>query len=297
MNWGDRKMGAYRLLIIDDDPFTLRSIADGLRDKRYEVIGEVNGENAIKIIDNETFDLVIMDMALDVLNGIELLRRIKKRDEGVKVIIFTECNEVYTAIDALRLGADDYMLKPCDPDEIYLRVSNCIRKLDMEQQIKATYMNMERLIAERTAELEAKSIDLEELNTTLNLLLRQREEGKKNQEEHILANINDLVMPYLEKIKSRTSDHLQKAYVDAVRHNLYKIVSPFIDNLSSKFIGLTPAEIQIASLIRQGATTKRIAQWMNLAPSTISTHRNNLRMKLGIKNQNINLRTHLLSYD
>jgi DNA-binding CsgD family transcriptional regulator len=70
-------------------------------------------------------------------------------------------------------------------------------------------------------------------------------------------------------------------------------VSPFARSLSSKFLRLSPAELEVSSLVRQGKNTKEIAEIMNLAESTIDFHRDNIRKKLGIKNKKINLKTYL----
>ena len=77
--------------------------------------------------------------------------------------------------------------------------------------------------------------------------------------------------------------------------NLQDIISPCARSLSSRYLNLTPAEMQIANLIKQGKTTKEIANLLNLAGRTISFHRENIREKLGLKNQRANLRSHLLS--
>jgi DNA-binding CsgD family transcriptional regulator len=89
----------------------------------------------------------------------------------------------------------------------------------------------------------------------------------------------------------------EKAFVNIVESNLKDIMSPFARSLSSKYLGLTPSEIQVANLIKQGKTTKDIAELMNLSPRTIEFHRDNIRNKLDIKNKKVNLRTHLLSLD
>jgi DNA-binding CsgD family transcriptional regulator len=70
-------------------------------------------------------------------------------------------------------------------------------------------------------------------------------------------------------------------------------VSPFARSLSSKFLRLSPAELEVSNLVRQGKNTKEIAEIMNLAESTIDFHRDNIRQKLGIKNKKINLKTYL----
>jgi DNA-binding NarL/FixJ family response regulator len=72
-------------------------------------------------------------------------------------------------------------------------------------------------------------------------------------------------------------------------------VSPLARSLSSKFLRLSQTELEVASLVQQGQTTKQIAETMNLAESTIDFHRNNIRSKLGVKNKKIGLRTYLSS--
>ena len=88
----------------------------------------------------------------------------------------------------------------------------------------------------------------------------------------------------------------QRAYIGIIESNLNDIVSPFVHGLSSKLIKLSPTELQVSNLIKQGNTTKEIAEIMNLATSTIDFHRNNIRKKFGIKNKKTNLRTYLSSF-
>ena len=148
----------------------------------------------------------------------------------------------------------------------------------------------------RRAELETKTISLEEANTALKVLLKQRENDKTELEEKVLLNVRELVLPYLEKIKKKKMDQKQRAYVNILESNLDDIVSPFVHGLSSKLIKLSPTELQVTNLVKQGKTTKEIAGIMNLATSTIDFHRNNIRKKFGIRNKKTNLRTYLASF-
>ncbi len=153
----------------------------------------------------------------------------------------------------------------------------------------------ELALQEREAELKVRSRDLEEVNAALTVLLKKRDSDKAELGEKVLLNINELILPYLEKLKLRDLNDKERAYFDIIESNLKSISSPFMHNLSSNLIKLSPTEIQVIELIKRGRTSKEIAKMMNLATSTIDTHRNNIRKKLGLKNKNINLYSYLSS--
>ncbi|MBW1900844.1 MAG: PAS domain S-box protein [Deltaproteobacteria bacterium] len=153
----------------------------------------------------------------------------------------------------------------------------------------------EEELSERKKELEIKTLDLEEMNTALKVLLKKRDEDKTVLEEKVLFSVKDLIFPYLEKLKMSNMDHRQKTYLNIIESNLNDIVSPFMSLSSYKLHKLTPTEIHVANLVKQGRSTKEIAEIMNLAISTVNSHRDSIRRKLGIKNRKINLRTHLIS--
>ncbi len=136
---------------------------------------------------------------------------------------------------------------------------------------------------------------LEEVNTALRVLLKKREEDKTEVEEKVLGNVKDLVLPYVEKLKNTSLDSNQKVYIGILESNLLDIISPFAHRLSSKYLGLTPTQIQVANLVKGGKATKEIAQLMHLSPRTVECHRENIRKRLGLKNTKANLRTYLSS--
>ena len=150
-------------------------------------------------------------------------------------------------------------------------------------------------LKDRESELETKSQELEEVNAALKVLLKRREEDKEALQDNILVNVKELILPYIEKLRN---DHLspqQATLVSIIESNLKEIVSPFLTKLSSKFLNLTPTELQVASLVKDGNTSKEIAELMNLSPNTILFHRYNLRRKLGLKQTKTNLRSYLRS--
>jgi PAS domain S-box-containing protein len=153
----------------------------------------------------------------------------------------------------------------------------------------------ERVLMQREKELQEKTQNLEELNTALKVLLEKRQEDKIQGEEKIMMNIRELVKPYLAKVKNEGLNRSQKTYIDIIESNLNEIVSSFTVRLSSGNLTLTPTEIQVANLIKQGKRSKEIAELMHSSPKAVAFHRGNIRKKLGLQNKKTNLRSYLLS--
>jgi PAS domain S-box-containing protein len=164
-----------------------------------------------------------------------------------------------------------------------------------EEALKEAHDELERRVRERTAELQARSRDLEEVNAALKVLLKRREEDKTELQEDILANVRDLVLPYLEKLKHSSPNSYQMTLIKILESHLSDIVSPFATKLSSKYLNLTPTEIKVAGLIKDGRSTKEIAELLHLSENTIRTHRFHVRSKLKLKNKKVNLRSYLRS--
>jgi len=153
----------------------------------------------------------------------------------------------------------------------------------------------EEALQETQRELDEKSRSLEEANVALRVLLRQKEEDREEVEERILSNINDLVMPYVEKLKIAPLDARNRSCLEVLETNLKDIRTSFNGRLTSGTYNLTSKELDVANLIREGKTTKEIADLLYLSKNTIDFHRNNIRRKLGITNEKTNLRAYLSS--
>lgn len=151
------------------------------------------------------------------------------------------------------------------------------------------------LAEKREAELEKKQKDLEETNIALKVLLKQREQDKEDLEENLVFSIKELIVPYLHKLKRAGSVEKKEEYLEIIELSLDDIISPFTHRLSSKYLKLTSCEIQVANLIKQGKTTKEIAEILNASPRSVDFHRGNLRKKFNLQNKKTNLRTYLLS--
>jgi len=145
-------------------------------------------------------------------------------------------------------------------------------------------------------ELEKKVNTLHETNTALQVILNHQNKEKKNFEYEIVAKLKTLVFPYLKKMSIGLTDEVQKNYAKIIEKNLNEITSSFSDQFTNLYTDLTPAELRIASLVTDNKTTSEIATLLNISEATVSFHRKNIRIKLGIFGKKINLRSYLQSY-
>ena len=150
-------------------------------------------------------------------------------------------------------------------------------------------------VKNRTENLLKANKELEAVNTAISILLQKREKDRRQLEESVMCNVKDLIFPYIARLKTSTLNSQQRTWVNQIENRLDELVSPFAKNLSSSLYHLTPSEIRVASLIKDGKTSKEIAGFLNISDSGVVFHRNNIRKKLKLVNKSINLRSFLQS--
>jgi PAS domain S-box-containing protein len=151
----------------------------------------------------------------------------------------------------------------------------------------------ESALKEKERALQEQAENLKEVNTALKVLLDHRQDEKVKLEENILGNVKKLVFPYSNRLKRGQLSEEQKTLLSIVESNLAQITSQFTTRLSSATIGLTPKELEIAALVRDGMSCKEIATIMNVSENAVRFHRFNIRHKLGLNKKSINLRSYL----
>jgi DNA-binding NarL/FixJ family response regulator len=303
-------MGKKRIMIVEDESITAMRIKKSLEDIGYSVTStEFTGEEAVKKAAEDRPDLVLMDIVLDGrMDGIEAAGKIHS-SLNIPVVYLTahSDNKMLKRLQATEPFG--YIIKPFDDRELRIVVEIAFYKFGMEQKLRESNERLEVKVKERTAELESTigllketeknlrihAAELQESNTALKVLLKQRDRDRKEFENNILSNIKHLIMPYMEKLKKnrKMSDELD--YLRIIDSNLREIVSPFSSKLSFKHLNFTPKEIMISDLIKDGKQDKDMMELLNISLDTVKAHRKNIRKKLGINNKKINLRTKLLS--
>lgn len=427
---------APSILFVDDEEVIRKSFQRELQIEGFAVTVAAGGEEAIDALEKDAYDLVITDLMMPGIDGFGVLKAAKKLAPLTSVIILTGYGDMTSAIDALRLGADDFTLKPCEVEELVFRIRRClerrtllqmlsIRNQRLEEEIKRRELaeqeviasearfrlaldassngvwdrnlvtgegyfgenwcrnlgyrdqseiqgqtfesllhpeDRERVLALREAHLRGETAryeaeyrlrnkaggwqwilsrgqvvardaqgralrlvgthtditrlkkveaeleraraglerrvrerteELSKANIALSVLLKKREQDQATLAEQVLANSTKLVEPYLDRLKDSGLNEQQRELLDILRASIVELTSPFASGFSSKLIRLTPAEIQVANLVKLGKRTKEIAAIMHLSPGTISIHRKNIRKKLELTHQKTNLQTML----
>lgn len=169
-----------------------------------------------------------------------------------------------------------------------------VRVVVSHEEITALKLAEEALKNSQEALFEQKQ-SLEETNIALKVLLKQREEDRNELEQKVLTNVKDLILPYVDKLKNARLKPREKTLVDIIETHLNDIISPLLQSFANAKIMLTPQEMQVAGLVKDGKTSKEIAGILHIAETTVNFHRKNLRRKFSLTSQGANLRSYLLS--
>ena len=123
-----------RILIIDDEPLMRISISDALKGDGYHAAETASGKEGIALVKDGSFDIVITDLRLPDLDGIEVLKSCKRASPDTFVILITAYGAVETAVEAMKYGAYDYITKPFSMDELLLMIKRIVRLKDLEAE-------------------------------------------------------------------------------------------------------------------------------------------------------------------
>lgn len=129
-------MGSKRVLLVDDEESILDSFGSDFEEAGYRIRKAGSGEEAVDLLRKDHFDLVISDLVMPGIDGITVLREARQRKPDTCTMILTGYGDLRSAIEALRLGIDDYLIKPCDIEELLLRARSCLEKREALRKVK-----------------------------------------------------------------------------------------------------------------------------------------------------------------
>lgn len=164
------------ILIVDDEPAARQSL-EVILEEEYRILGAESGLEALEIFQKESVDLILLDVNMPGMDGLEVLRRIKELDETVDIIMVSALNLARKAVEAIRLGAFDYITKPYEPDDILSTVRRAIdqqklhKELDFLRKEVEASRGFDQIISQNKRMLEIFELIKKVANTTTNVLI------------------------------------------------------------------------------------------------------------------------------
>nr|WP_321465967.1 LuxR C-terminal-related transcriptional regulator [uncultured Desulfobulbus sp.] len=206
--------------------------------------------------------------------------------------------------DVIAGKIDEFVLDyPChSPEERRWFSMKVTRAVDSDPvRVVVAHENITRLkLAEEASrqsaeDLQLEKVNLEEANTALKVLLKRRELDRKEMELKVVENVNQLIAPVVNQLATQDISPDAHQLLATLQTRLSELTKPFLQRMTAIASRLTPQEIEIAALIREGKNSQEIADRLHLSITTIHFHRRNLRKKLNINKKGINLQTFLIS--
>ncbi len=128
-------MGNTRILVVDDEHLIRWSLEQNLKKQGYDIVTAGNGEDALKMVREEQPDLILLDIQMPGINGLEVLEKVKEIDEDIVVIMVTAQGGLETAVNAMRLGAYDYINKPFNLDELAIVIRKALETSYLRREV------------------------------------------------------------------------------------------------------------------------------------------------------------------
>lgn len=275
---------ADKILLVDDNPINLQVVGKLLKMEGYRISMVFDGFQCLENAGCIQPDLILLDIIMPRMNGFTVCEKLKENPRTRRIpVIFMTAYKIQPddIVKGFESGAADYVTKPFNTAELLARVR--------------THLELKKLRDHLEEEAQQRTKELEETNVALNVLLKKREADRQEMEERTAATIHELILPFVEKLKNSELKSVQKAWVDAIDQQLNEIASAFARTISSKHYNLTPTEMQVAVLVRQGKTSKEIAHLLYISESVVKFHRENIRKKFRLTHKKINLKTFLQS--
>ncbi len=150
----------FKILVVEDDKDLNRSVCAFLNQSDYEASGCLNASDAYDTMYGSTFDLIVSDIMMPGIDGYEFAKTVRELDENIPILFMTARDDFASKLRGYRVGIDDYMVKPIDLDELFLRIGALLRRAKIATSRKLEVGRLVLDAEERTAYLDGEEISL-----------------------------------------------------------------------------------------------------------------------------------------
>lgn len=210
----------FKILVVEDDRELNQSVCSFLNQSGYEAVGRLNAADAYDAMYENTFDLIVSDIMMPGIDGFEFARSVREMNEEVPILFMTARDDIASKQRGFRIGVDDYMVKPIDLDELFLRIGALLRRA--------------KIAANRKLEVGSFIMDADEHTAYLN----GEEVVLTNREFNILYKL----LSYPKKAFTRTQ--LLDEFWDSTADTTPRAVDVYMTKLRSKFAACDDFEIK-----------------------------------------------------
>lgn len=161
-----------RILLVEDEANMARTLAKILERRGHRVAAAHDGAEALERLERESFDLVVTDLNMPVLDGMSLLRAMQERSLDVTTFVLTGHGTIQSAVEAMKLGASDYLIKPCHPDELLLKVEKALELRRLRKEVRSLRLELGR--PSRFGELVGRSPAMREIYETIEAVAQNK---------------------------------------------------------------------------------------------------------------------------
>ena len=285
-----------KMLIVDNDRYTCGAIEEAIAALGIKTDMVCDPLKVLDQVNRAFYNLLLLDVVMSKTNGLDLIPKVVVVRPETKVIIMIASADKEAAIQALKLGAFGFLEKPVDVQLLSYTVVRALEVQKTEIEFKRTCQDLEssqeKLLAHKSR-LESLNQQLLETNKALSVLAKNVEMTKNETIKEVIFKFRSLIVPIVEKLQE-DSKLAREFYVEL------NMLGGYVSHLSSTLttdietcLSLSQTEFRVASLIKNGLTSEAIAKHLFISPSTVKTHRRNIRRKLGLNNQKDCLRDYL----
>jgi CheY-like chemotaxis protein len=171
MLFEEAEMPEATILVVDDEPSLLTVLEKSFSPCGYQILTALSGEQALEIVEENAIDLVITDLKMDKMHGLELAEKLLKQDPDRPVLLMTGYGELENAQQALKVGVYEYFTKPLDMSDLMAGVKRALGFRQLQQEVLAYQRDLERKVVVRTRQLDKRIKELEARDTLLKQIL------------------------------------------------------------------------------------------------------------------------------